>query len=277
MSDFEAIVDWLSQPAAYPQRPQRVEVIETHISLIFLAGENVYKLKRPIRYDFLDFTTIENRERDCREEVRLNRRLAPNIYLGIVPVTRAGDGRFQLNGDGPAADWLVHMRRLPTDHTLDALWRRGELRPEHIEQLIQLLADFYRSLPPLPITPDEYRARYTEHVQGNLRELLAVAHHCPREVVQRVHAFQLQLLHLRPALFDARVHGGQIVDGHGDLRPEHICFCNPPAIFDCIEFNADFRQIDIADELAFLAAECDFLGADWVGRQLFEGFVLRGR
>jgi uncharacterized protein len=270
--DFDDIVRWLSQPSAYAHRPERVETVETHISVVFLAGEFVYKLKRRVRYDFLDFTTAVNREAACRDEVRLNRRLTDDVYLGIIPIMRLPDGRLVLGGEGRVVDWLVQMRRLPTEETLDVLYRRGQLRDEHVRQLASRLAEFYGGLRPLAIDPAEYRQRYEAHVRGNLRELLAVSHHCPRNQVRRIHAFQLQLLHLQPRLFDERACGGRIVEGHGDLRPEHICFTRPLAIFDCIEFNFDFRRIDVADELAFLAAECDFLGARWVGTRLFELF-----
>jgi aminoglycoside phosphotransferase family enzyme/predicted kinase len=268
--NFNALVRRLSTAAAYPHAPGRVDVVETHISFVFLSGQFAYKLKKPVKYDFLDFTSLEKREQACREEVRLNRRLAADIYLGVIPITQEPNGTLQLNGTGVIVDWLVHMRRLPIEETLDKVLRRGELHPEHIDQLASVLATFYRGLEPLPVAPREYRDRYAAHVCGNLNELLAVSHHCPADIVRRVHGFQLQLLHLQPELFEQRVHDGRIVEGHGDLRPEHICFSKPIAIFDCIEFSLDFRRIDIADELAFLAAECDFLGAEWIGPQLFK-------
>lgn len=270
--EHESIVRWLARPDAYVHRPERVEQIETHISHLFLAGSYVYKLKKPVRYDFLDFTTVQSREHACREEVRLNRRLAPDTYLGVLPVIRGGGGVYQLDGSGKVVDWLVEMRRLPTELTLDALHRRGKLLSTHIDRLSDVLVRFYRSLQPLPLAPQEYCERYLSHVRGNLRELVAVRHHLPRGIVERVHGFQLQLLRLHPEIFEERVRAGRIVDGHGDLRPEHICFCDPIAIFDCIEFSSDFRRIDVADELAFLAAECDFLGADWVGPQLLAAY-----
>lgn len=267
-SEFDEIVRWLSTPAAYPHGPETVERIETHISCVFVAGVDVFKLKKRVRFDFLDFSTLARRERACREEFRLNRRLAPQAYIDVVPITRGAAGGLQIGGDGQPLDWLVQMRRLPTDQSLEALYRRGELRPEQIDRLAGVLVDFYNSLSPLPIAADEYRQRVLAHVRGNRRELLSVVHHLPLSIVERVHAFQLQLLRLRPEVFDARVKAGRIVEGHGDLRPEHICLSEPPAIFDCIEFSADFRRLDMADELAFLAAECDFLGADWVGPRL---------
>jgi len=267
-STHAAIVRWLRTPDTYDHRPDGVELIETHISCVFLARELVYKLKKPVRYDFLDFSTIAAREQACRDEVRLNRRLAPDIYLGVVPVTCEKDRRFRLNGSGEVVDWLVKMRRLPAGRTLDALHAKGELLPEQVDHLAELLAGFYAGLAPVAITPENYRTRCLAHVRGNSKELLAVSHHLPREVAERVQGFQLQLLQLRPELFDERVANGRIFEGHGDLRPEHICFADPIAIFDCIEFNVDFRRLDVADELAFLAAECDFIGADWVGPRL---------
>ena len=134
--EFDEIVRWLSTAEGYPQRPSRVERIETHIYCVFLAGDQVYKLKKPVRYDFLDFSTAGKREQACREELRLNRRLAPQTYLDVLPITRAPDGSLRIGGDGQPLDWLVHMRRLPTDQTLDARLRRGRLRPDQIDRLL---------------------------------------------------------------------------------------------------------------------------------------------
>jgi hypothetical protein len=267
------LVSWLARPESYPHRPPSVQHVETHISHVFLAGDLVYKLKKPVRFDFLDFSTVPAREHACREELRLNRRLAADTYLDVVPIVRAAGGRLQIRGAGEPVDWLVEMRRLPTEFTLEALHRRGELAAAHIDRLAGTLVAFYRSREPLAISPDDYRARCLAHVRGNRRELLAVRHHLPQGVVERVHGFQLQLLLLAPELFDERVRGERVVDGHGDLRPEHICLIDPVAIFDCIEFSADFRRIDVGDELAFLAAECDFLGADWVGPHLLARYA----
>ena len=270
--EHESVVRWLGRPDTHAHRPDRVEQIETHISHVFLAGSYVYKLKKPVQFDFLDFTTVQARERACREEVRLNRRLAPGAYLGVLPIICGAEGEYRLEGAGEVVDWLVEMRRLPTALTLEALHRRGKLLSEHIDRLSDVLVRFYRSLTPLPFAPQEYGDRYLSHVQGNLRELLAVRHHLPRGIVERVHGFQLQFLGLHPEIFEDRVRAGRIVDGHGDLRPEHICLSEPIAIFDCVEFSSDFRRIDMADELAFLAAECDYLGAGWVGPQLLASY-----
>jgi aminoglycoside phosphotransferase family enzyme/predicted kinase len=268
ISTHEFVADWLSQPQNYPHHPDRVEQIQTHISQVFLAGGFVYKLKKPVRYDFLDFSTVSAREHACQEEVRLNRRLAADIYLDAVPLILGPEGELRFGGAGEVVDWLVVMRRLPTELTLDVLHRRGRLQAEHIDRLVAVLVAFYRSLHSVDLAAEAYRDRFLAHVLANRRELLAARHHLPSAMVQRSCGFQLQLLRLQPERFDERIRAGQIVMGHGDLRPEHICFSEPIAIFDCIEFNAEFRTVDVADELAFLAAECDFLGAAWVGPQI---------
>ncbi len=270
-SHHNALTKWLSSPAAYDHAPDGIEQIETHISRVFLVGSLVYKLKKPVRYDFLDFSTLSAREHACREEVRLNRRLAPHSYLGVVPITCDADGIFALSGRGEVVDWLVQMQRLPHDKMLDSLHHLGLLRHDQIDRLAELLAKFYSNASRVEISPDTYRSRCLAHVQGNFNELLADSR-LPRPVVQRVHAFQLQLLHCNREIFDTRVYAKRIVDGHGDLRPEHICFADQTAIFDCIEFSAEFRQLDLADELAFLAAECDYIGATWVGPRLLSRF-----
>jgi aminoglycoside phosphotransferase family enzyme/predicted kinase len=279
--EHEAIVRWLTRPASYRHSPDRVEHVETHISDVFLAGPFVYKLKKPVRYEFLDFSTVGQRHQACRDELRLNRRLAPDTYLDVLPIVRGADGGYKIGGDGETAgetvDWLVQMRRLPTELSLEALQRRGELEPQHIDRLAEVLNQFYGSLAPLPLSPQEYLDRCRAHVRGNFQELLAVRHHLPMGAIERIHGHQLQFLALQPAVFAERARHGRIVEGHGDLRPEHICLGEPPVIFDCVEFSRDFRSVDVADELAFLAAECDFLGADWIGPRLFTAYQASSR
>lgn len=266
---FASLLAALRDPGFYPHRPAEVNVVETHISWVFLAGDLVYKCKKPVRFDFLDFSTLELRKQACEDEVRLNRRLAPDTYLGVVPVTQVGDS-WRLNGEGPAIEWLVEMRRLPTKKSLDYKLWQGELLGADIVKLAELLIPFFEGQRPAIISAPQYRDQLISNVQQNRRELLTSAHGLPAEVIKRVHATQLKLLHLNKELFDQRVNSGKVIEGHGDLRPEHICFAGRPVIFDCIEFSAGLRTLDIADELAFLAMECDQMGAPWIGMRLFE-------
>ncbi len=268
----EEFVQALARPEAYSNAPSRVEVKETHISWVFLADELVFKVKKPVRFDFLDFSTADARHRACLDEVRLNRRLAPGVYLNVVPVTETPGGGFRFGGEGATVDWAVRMRRLPDDRMLSSVIERGDVRPEQIDQLVETLARFSASLSPEPIAAHEYRERYFRLVWDNRRELLAVSHHLSENTIKFIHAIQLQTLFLRADLFDRRVAAGLIKEGHGDLRPEHVCFTDPPVVFDCIEFEKSLRQLDVADDLAFLIEECDYLDSGWIGDRLIERY-----
>ncbi len=247
-SRYEDVVRLLRQTSTYPDHPSAVDVLETHISTVFLTDRYVYKLKKPVHYDFVDFSTLAAREHACREELRLNRRLAGDVYLDVLPITEDPSGALHLGKRGresffdessaadlppdekrlpspfSVVDWVVKMRRLPIENTLDALLRAGRLTERQIEQLAEKLADFYASASPLVVRPVDYRRAIEAHVRANRQELLATAHALPAAVVSRIHSAQLQFLAVAAPLLDARVCDGRIVDGHGDLRPEHICF-----------------------------------------------------
>ncbi len=265
------VVEMLAQPAAYAERSVRVECVETHISYVFLTDRFAYKLKKPVQFDFLDFSTAALRHAACKEEIRLNRRLAPHVYLDVVPIT-FDEGRLRLGGTGRPVDWVVKMRRLPADRAVDRLIRSGELTDGQVRQIGLLLTDFYQQLPPVPLRSDEYRREIEAHVLGNREELINARHQLDAIAVRRVHEAQLRLLRLCPELLDHRVCDGRIVDGHGDLRPEHIYLTPQPTIIDCLEFNAELRQLDVADELSFLAMECAALGAERVGDAIIDQY-----
>lgn len=267
-----AIVEHLRRREAYRERPSQVELKETHISWVFLTDRFAYKLKKPVHFDFLDFSTPEARRRACEAELRLNARLARSAYLRVLPITSSGDGKFALEGRGTPVDWVVKMRRLPDDQMLDALIRRQALSAAQVDELADFLARFYYGLSPVTTETRAYRQTLEAHVRGNRGELLDEAHHLPLALAKRIHAAQLLTLLVEGEQFESRVCDGRIVEGHGDLRPEHICLEAPPAVFDCIEFNAEFRRLDAADELAFLAMECDRLGANWIGRRIIDAY-----
>ena len=262
---LEAKVSFLHSPEAYPDRPARIEAIETHMSWVFLTDHYAYKLKKPVRRSFLDFSTIDARHRNCMEEVRLNRRLAPRIYLGVVPLTIDPAGRMHLNGDGTPIDWLVHMLRLPAERMMDALIRAGTLQPEDARPAATLLARFYHEATSHQhslLSPHAYHHRFARDIRTNLRTFLKPEFDLPRDRITRLTRAQYAMLdHLGPNLAE-RILRGFIIEGHGDLRPEHICLTTPqPAIIDCLEFNRDLRLLDPVDELAFLALEIHRLGS----------------
>jgi aminoglycoside phosphotransferase family enzyme/predicted kinase len=267
-----AIAEWLKRPEAYKEPISRVGLKETHISWVFLTDRFVYKLKKPVRFDFLDFRYVEARHEACTAEVRLNQRLARGVYLGVVPICADAAGRLSLDGSGRVVDWIVKMRRLPADRMLDELIRNGRLSHEETMRLAGALASFYHGLSPVTMGASDYRQAIEQHARANREELLKPLHRLPASLVKRVHAAQLRFLQLEGGQFEDRVCDGRIVEGHGDLRPEHICLDGAPAIFDCIEFNEDFRRLDVADELGFLAMECDLLGADRIGAQIVDAY-----
>lgn len=258
----------LSTASAYPHGPTDLTVKETHMSWVFLAGDRVFKLKKPVRYPYLDFSTLEAREHFCREEVRLNRRLAPGIYLGVRLLTRSPAGNLVLDGSGEVVDWLVEMQRLPAECMLDSRLKAGAVGEADVTRLAAVLADFYRTTEHPAVGPDVPFMHFAAEMGGN-RSVLMRPEFCTGQpdveaLLDRVEA---SLMSSRDRLAE-RGRSGHIVDGHGDLRPEHICLSAPIVIFDCLEFNPDLRLVDPFDELSFLSMECAFLGAAWVGPNL---------
>ena len=260
----------LSDPANYPGRVSRVERIETHMSWVFLTDAHAYKLKKPVRYAYLDFSTLEARGRACAEELRLNRRLAPEVYLDVVALARAPDGRIGVEGRGEPLDWLVKMRRLPAERMLERRIRAGTLGAAELRALAERLAAFYRETPRIGLSGTEYRARIAAQIQEHCVALGEPALGLPAAAVSEVCTGLGVLLARAPALIELRASAGHIVEGHGDLRPEHVCLEPQPVVIDCLEFNREYRIVDPVDELAFLAMECERLGAPGVGPALIE-------
>lgn len=252
------LVGDLLRPQAYPRPARRVSLRTTHASWVFLTEEDVWKVKRPVDLGFLDFRTVEARRRACEDEVRLNRRLAPGIYLGVDPV-RASPVGLSLRGDGPIVDWAVHMRRLPDEASAAALLAGGQLGPDRLAAVADRLAAFLAAARPTPELggPDVLRRNVDENfaqVEPFVGELVA------RATFEDVRAFQIGALESRRDRFVARVDEGRIREGHGDLRLEHVYFLPPPdgvVAIDCIEFNDRFRCGDAAGEAAFLAMELE--------------------
>jgi aminoglycoside phosphotransferase family enzyme len=271
----EAKVAFLRRPEAYAERPRRVDVVQTHMSWVFLTDRHAYKLKKPVRYDSLDFRTPELRRWDCTEEVRLNRRLARDVYLGILSLSVDSGGNLALDGAGEPVDWLVHMRRLPADRMLDRRIEEGRIERAEVEPAARHLAGFYAHARPVEISPESYRERLAQGVRGDLHELRRPEFGLPADRVSALADAELAFLARHPALFDRRVGEGRIVEGHGDLRPEHICLLPEPAIIDCLEFSRELRILDAADELAFLGLECERLGSPHVGRWFLAAYSER--
>lgn len=265
-------VRFLHRPDVYPEQTCLVKSRETHMSWVFLTDTVVYKMKKPVHYDFLDYRTVDARRYFCEEEVRLNRRLAEAVYLGTVALTVDNSGRLQLAGSGEAVDWLVKMKRLPHERMLDCSIKNRTVTEDDVKAVVNKLAGFYRSAEPVGITPDEYLARLRQRIGESRLELARAKYGLADGQLSRIHKAQFDLLANRPELFERRAAGAMIIEGHGDLRPDHIYLGPEPVIIDCLEFERDFRILDPVEELAFLAMECEALGAWEISRLIFEAY-----
>lgn len=240
------------------------EAIETHFAWVFLAGPRALKLRKPVRRDSMDYSTIAARRHDSEEEVRLNRRLAPHVYLGTLALTQDGSGRLAIGGTGATVDWLVEMRRLDRALMLDAMLARGAAPEVALARVVGLLTEFYAREPAAISDGTALEARLRHQVVANCQAL----HRLEPEASAALRDAQLAFLDARRAWIASRAQGGCVVEAHGDLRPEHILVDDPPAVIDCLEFDRNLRILDRAEELAFLELECARLGHALQGRWL---------
>lgn len=258
-------VAFLSRPDAYLHRPGTVDVKETHMSWVFLAAGLVYKLKKPVSYPFLDFTTLEARRVNCLEEVRLNARLAEGVYLGVVALRSTEAGELSLGPIGQIIDWLVCMRRLPADRMLDDLIAAAAVDCVGVNRAAAKLMSFYKAALPLEVSSEWVRARFfSEHLE-DARLLSDDRFNLDRGRTERVLKLMRSALDSIGPYLQQRAEAKAYLEGHGDLRPEHVCLVTEPVFIDCLEFNRDLRILDPFDEIAYLGLECERLGAAWVG------------
>ena len=271
---LEELIAGLSQPSAYPDHVTSVQVCQTHISLVFLTDSHVYKVKKPVSLPFLDFSTLELRQKFCQEEVRLNRRLAPDVYLGVVPIYKTSSGLQIGDGKGPIVEWAVKMSRLPDQAMFLARLEHGTLTPEHVERLARRITQFHQAAK-LPAA-DPKAARIYRHgefaqVASAIRDNLAFARQqvgrsIDSIVYERLQAATEETLQRLKPLINRRVTEGMIRDLHGDLHLDHVyLFDDRPApadlvIIDCIEFNEAFRWIDVVADMAFCVMDFQFRG-----------------
>ncbi len=273
-AESAATLRYLLSPQAHAPGSGPIELIETHMSWVVLDDHQALKQKKPVCYPpFFDCRTLSARERDARAELRLNRRLAPDVYLGLLAVQR-DDGRTALLPEsalpapGRTVDWLVQMRRLPADRMLDRMIAAARLQPAHVEALALSLARFYQHAVPVAIDAEALLERFrSENVRN--RQLLTQARFGLRGAAAALDALDAALARHAEQLRQ-RVRECRIVDGHGDLRPEHVCLIEPPVVIDCLTINDELRYVDPFEELAALGLECNLLGAAWVGPLLLE-------
>jgi aminoglycoside phosphotransferase family enzyme/predicted kinase len=257
-------------PAAFGQTSGQVSLVQTHIGYVYLIGELAFKLKKPVKFDFLDFTTVEKRHWACQREVELNRRLCPDLYLALLPVVERNRRRqieFGANSQDKVIDWAVQMRRMPEERMLDQLLSRGEVSLNDATRIGDTLADFYQRQ-----RAQKFDARGNgslKVVRFNVEENLGEGKSLDRTVLTEgalkfIAARARYFLDKYGGLIGARERDGFVVDGHGDLRAENINLPEngTPLLFDCIEFNDRFRIVDSALDVAFLAMDFDSRGRE---------------
>jgi aminoglycoside phosphotransferase family enzyme len=276
-SELARRVGALESPSAYPDPTSSVTAIETHFAWVFLAGDYAYKLKKPSGNPLSDLRSLDARRRSCEEEVRLNRPLAQDIYLGVVPLAQEADGRLRVGGAGPIVDWLVRMRRLPASQMLDRAIAAGSASPAQLSALGLWLAQFYRARPRVSFDPDQYVERIAEQIRCDRQALFAPELKLDERHVESALAAMWRAAARVEGELRERARADRIVEAHGDLKPEHICLIDPPCVIDCLEFSRDLRTLDPAEDLAYLWMECERLGAAQAAAYVWEGYCRGAR
>jgi aminoglycoside phosphotransferase family enzyme len=250
-----------------------VVAIETHMSWVFLVGGTVFKLKKPVKFPYLDYSTLKRRETACIAEHELNRRLAPPTYLGVVPLRLSTSG-LSIGGTGTIVDWLVVMQRLDDRLLLDRAIATACVERAHADRVSRLMVRFYRTARRPFLSPALHLRDWKRNLADNHKVLLDPQLKLRHGLIWRVDRVQRLFLERHGTLLAERVRAKRIVDGHGDLRPEHVWLGQPPQIIDCLEFSSRLRAVDPFDELAYLSLECERLGAAWVGDRIVRQVAL---
>ena len=262
-------------PEAYPHPVDGVELRQTHISYLLFAGDFVYKVKKPLDLGFLNFTTLEQRQHFCQEEVRLNRRLCDRTYLGVVPIS-FDEGAARVDAGGEPFDYAVKMRRLPDEGMMTPLLERDGVSLEQVAGLARRIAGFHAAT---ERSAEIDRLGGLETVTLNWRENFeqtesVIGRTIDRRQFGEIRAFVEKALGLDADLFDLRVREGRVRDGHGDLRADAVCFEDDGVcIFDCIEFNERFRYSDVAADIAFLAMDLEERGRQDLSDELMSHYL----
>ncbi len=255
------VIEALMTPQAYDENPGPIELVQTHISFVFLTEKYVYKVKKPVNFGFLDFETLEKRRFFCEKEMELNRRLCPDMYLEVAAINQKGRN-IKINGEGETVEYALKMRRLPQDKIMTKLLEEGKVDAKLIDQIAKIIAEFHAkaetnkqineigSLATVKTNWDE-NFEQTRNVIGK-----TISPEEFRLISDKVGSF----IKNNKMLFDKRTAEGKVRDCHGDIHSGNIFIADKIYIFDAIEFNERFRYSDVAADMAFLAMDLDFKG-----------------
>jgi len=264
----------LLKSQAYPHKPRKIELVQTQMSFVFLTGEYVYKIKKPVNLGYLDYTTLEKRHFFCHQELELNRRLCPGAYLAVVPIVEEKGG-LRIEGRGKAIEYAVKMKQLPQDRMMDVLLPQGQVTLEMIARVAEKLVSFHQKaetnqkivafgrLDVIRQNTDENFAQTEKYIGTSITA----------EQYRHIKNYTDNFIDSNASLFDKRVREGKIRDCHGDLHAAHVCFTDDICIYDCIEFNDRFRYSDVVSEIAFLAMDLDRYQQAGLSRHLVNTYV----
>ena len=271
--DQAKVLDFMASPETYDSAPTRVGRIETHASIVFLAGNRAYKVKRAVKYPFLDFSTLERRRRACLHELALNWRTAPQLYLEVIPVTLGNDGKIHLGGPGRAVEWVVVMRRFEQADLFDRMAEEGRLLLALMPRLARTIAAFHQSANRF-LAPQESVSAFRAVLKDNEEAFASPVDEIPREVVAEVHRLSREALDSLDPLLKARALGGYVRHCHGDLHLRNIVeFDGEPVLFDAIEFDDTIATIDILYDLAFLLMDLGARGLPTHANALLNAYL----
>jgi len=274
VSVLPSTIGALLKSQAYPHEPQKIELVQTQMSFIFLTGEYVYKIKKAVNLGYLDYTTLEKRRFFCHQELELNRRLCPDAYLAVVSIVEE-KGELRIEGQGKAIEYAVKMEKLPQDRMMDVLLPRGQVTLEMVARVAEKLVGFHQRaetnqkiaafgrLDVIRQNTDENFAQTEKYIGTSITA----------EEYQHIKDYTDNFIDINTSLFDKRVREGKIRDCHGDLHAAHVCFTDDICIYDCIEFNDRFRYSDVASEVAFLAMDLDRYQQAGLSRHLVSTYV----
>ncbi|MFQ6121863.1 MAG: gluconokinase [Dehalococcoidales bacterium] len=268
----------LLDPKAYPEPLQKVELVQTQMSFVFLTDDYVYKVKKPVNLGYLDYTTLDKRQFYCQREVELNRRLCTDVYLGVVPITKH-KGRILIDTQGKAMEYAVKMRRLPQEAMMDVLLAKDKVSLQMIAGVAEKVAEFHQKAETnASISAFGELDIITKNTDENFTQTEKyIGNTISREKYQRIKAYTSRFIKENASLFRQRRVDGRIRDCHGDLHAAHICFYDGICIYDCIEFNDRFRYCDVASEVAFLAMDLDHYGRADLSHSFVNAYVDRSQ
>lgn len=257
---MNSIIDDLKNPSSLPEKTDNISVVQTHISIVFVADDFVYKIKKPVDFGFLDFSTLEKRLFYCQQEVKLNRRLSQDIYLEVLPVMFDGDTHSFKKGDGKVVEYAVKMRRIPDDKLMKSLFKRNELSKNHLEKIAEVLAKFHlNAATNAKIAefgkPERFKFNTDENFEQVEQYIDTII---SKKEFNAIKQWTNTFFETNRDLFLKRIKEGKIRDCHGDLHMEHICFTENLSIIDCIEFNDRFRYSDSIADIAFLLMDLEY-------------------